>query len=549
MKHKTIFKIIIPVGLIVLTLLVGYQQVQAKELANVQFPIAELGGCESKDACKSYCDDPANIDKCLAFAEKSGLMSNTEVAKARTYAKFMKEKTAFPGGAKNPAAAKKYCEAPAHMDECISFAEKNGLIEKTELEQIKKFAPLMKAGQTPGGCKSKEECENYCQDEGKFDECANFAQKHGLASAEDIEKFKKIQKEGGPGGCKGKKECETFCNNPDNQKQCLEFAEKNGFIKPEEAKNMRENMGRVRAGSLQVPPEVETCMSAALGAETFAKMKNGEMMPGPEIGEKMKECFESFQGKMEQHRQEQVSNISPEVKACIREQVGEDDFMEKMSRGEAPDLQKADLARACFEKFTNKEDPRDRERREMERDQDQSGQPPVGGFGQGMPEAVKQCVLAKVGSTDQSDPDTLNAAARSCAEAARAERPKELDEQAEKETGKFRGLYDRFRGKPNEEERYQEQYKDNPEEYRRMKEEYLKNNPEQQQYQKEDGRVPNSEYQKPNAQEQRQPYRDQAEVNPKQYPQNQEQYRPQPDYQSYPNSGSTPSGENQQYQR
>ena len=518
-------------------LLVSYGQAQAKELENIQFPIEDLGGCESRQACKTYCDDPANMDKCLAFAEQKGIMSKTEVTKARSYAKVMKEKLEFPGGAKNPAEAKKYCEDRNHMEECLAFAEKHGLIEPEELKQAKKFMPLMKSGQTPGGCQSKEECESYCQNENNFEECASFAQKHGLVSAEEIEKFKRIQKEGGPGGCKGKKACEQFCNNPDNQKDCLEFAEKHGFVKPEEAKQMRENLGRVRTGEFQVPPEVETCLTSALGAETFAQMKEGKMMPGPEIGEKMKECFESFKGKTEEHSRAQAHNVSPEVKTCIREKAGSEDLMEEMGAGEALEPEKADLVRACFEKFTNKEDPRDREAREREQNRSDGDQPPIGGFGQGMPEAVKACVQAKVGQdASQADKDALTAAAHACSEAARMARPEEMNDRAEKENQEKRGLLDRLRGKPsNDQERYRQEMKDNPKTYENQRQEYLKTDSE--------GQYPKAEYQRQNQpapREQKRPEQEPAFQNPPD-----EHY---PDPASYPKPNLTPSADTRETQ-
>ena len=40
---------------------------------DIEFPITELGGCADKNACKAYCDDPANLNACTAFAEEHGL--------------------------------------------------------------------------------------------------------------------------------------------------------------------------------------------------------------------------------------------------------------------------------------------------------------------------------------------------------------------------------------------------------------------------------------------------------------------------------------------
>src|SRR3989344_6043017 len=53
--------------------------------ATIIFPIAELGDCNSKEECKTYCDDSTNAEACLSFAETHGLMLKAEVEKARAF--------------------------------------------------------------------------------------------------------------------------------------------------------------------------------------------------------------------------------------------------------------------------------------------------------------------------------------------------------------------------------------------------------------------------------------------------------------------------------
>ena len=77
----------------------------------INYPIPELGNCASESACQTYCDNVENIEVCLNAAEKYGLMSSNEVAEA------------------------------------------------------KKILPFLKAGTTPGKCKSEKECNNYCDKE------------------------------------------------------------------------------------------------------------------------------------------------------------------------------------------------------------------------------------------------------------------------------------------------------------------------------------------------------------------------------------------------
>src|SRR3989338_4755892 len=119
--------------------------------SNITFPVAELGGCGSKTECKQYCDIPENLEPCLSFAEKNGLMSREEAAKK------MIGKTG-PGGCRGKE-CKNYCENPDNMDECIAFAEENGLMPPEELERAKKMRNVV----GPGGCRGKE-CKTYCDD-------------------------------------------------------------------------------------------------------------------------------------------------------------------------------------------------------------------------------------------------------------------------------------------------------------------------------------------------------------------------------------------------
>src|SRR3989344_5834237 len=174
-------------------------QAQAANLDKITFPISELGNCGSREECRTYCDLSENLDSCLAFAENQNLMTSEELGKARDYAKLMKSNVTFPGGAKNPAQAREYCEDPDHMEECMAFAEKHGFMSKSEAAEARKFRSITKSGETPGGCKTREECESFCQAEANFETCLEFAKKHKMVSSKEIETFKKFRTQGGPG--------------------------------------------------------------------------------------------------------------------------------------------------------------------------------------------------------------------------------------------------------------------------------------------------------------------------------------------------------------
>ncbi|MBI2629566.1 hypothetical protein HYW76_00530 [Candidatus Pacearchaeota archaeon] len=250
-------------------------------ISDVNYPVAELGNCNSQEECEKYCDDVNNMELCLNFAEKNGIMSADEIAEARKFMPLMKSGDT-PGGCKNQRECKVYCDNDANLNVCIEFAKKAGIISQEEYEMVKKTG-----GKGPGGCKGKKECEDFCDKDENFNICIEFAKQNGLISDSDYENAKKTGGKGpggckkdecndfcskeenfnicvdfayehgmmnkeeyemakktggkGPGNCKGKEECEAFCNNPDNQETCMNFAIEHGLMSEADLANMKKN--------------------------------------------------------------------------------------------------------------------------------------------------------------------------------------------------------------------------------------------------------------------------------------------------------------------
>lgn len=202
--------------------------------AEVQYPVQELGNCESQQDCETYCDSAQHMETCIDFAEKTGLMTQEEIAEARKVLPFMLSGET-PGGCQGKTECDAFCNKDENLQECIAFAEKAGLITGEELEMVKKTG-----GKGPGGCKGKEECDAFCEDESHFSECVDFAVQYGMMDAKDAEMAKKTGGKG-PGNCKSKEECDAFCNNPDNQETCMNFAIEHGLMSEEELANMNKN--------------------------------------------------------------------------------------------------------------------------------------------------------------------------------------------------------------------------------------------------------------------------------------------------------------------
>lgn len=310
---------------------------------DVQFPVAELGNCGSKEECYTYCEISENMDACLAFAEKNQLMDQKEIREAR---KFVAAGSKGPGGCTGKKSCETYCNNVAHMSECLAFAEKTGMMSDEEMEEAKKIAAYLdKGGQLPGGCSSREECDSYCggSDPAKMKECINFAMSAGFMSEEEAKEIDKVmtaldkgvrppkcrgdeecavycsqtenveecaafmlasgmatprevellRKTGGkgPGGCVGKA-CETFCDDPVNKDVCTNYALQNGFISKEEYEGRGEGRGRFKKDFETMPAGVQSCLRNSIGTEVDKMLADNP--PSSETREKMNSCFEQM---------------------------------------------------------------------------------------------------------------------------------------------------------------------------------------------------------------------------------------------------------------
>lgn len=216
------------------------------------------GGCRGKEVCNAYCEDPVHMEECVNFAEEFGFISHEDAENAR---KMLKAGfTGGPGGCKGKEECEAYCNDLVHLEECVDFAEKMGFMTPEDANRARKMAErginVMEGG--PGGCKSKEECEAFCQNPANMEECINFAVQIGEMTPEQAEQAKKgmeMMQKGGPGGCKNEQECKTYCEDPTHSEECLNFSVEQGFISPEEAQKMREMQQMQPMVPSQPPPE------------------------------------------------------------------------------------------------------------------------------------------------------------------------------------------------------------------------------------------------------------------------------------------------------
>ncbi len=396
------------------------------------------GGCRRPEECRAFCSNVANLEACMKFAEEQGI-KDEHVEHGKKILAYKRTGGEMPGGCASEESCRTYCGDFSHAEECFAFAKKAGILQsrgnagapsgRTGLKpvnpeedldegQFRKLVELAKSGQTPGGCKSKEQCEAYCESGAHVEECVSFGEKVGFIEKDQAEKIRKIGGKG-PGGCNSPKSCETYCNNPEHREECFAFAEEHGFIKKEEIEHAKEGMVRLRAGIEQAPDEVKACLRSSLGENIIKDIASGKLLPGRDIGERVRGCFEKFghggkPGKM-------FSDASAEVKSCLREKLGGD--FESIERGKTmPTAETADTFRVCFQKMQFEKGGFDGEFGEdgNRGEQGRPGEHASRDFLRNVPPAVAECLKAKLGDAGPQNtnepPSGLKEKMRACFE-------------------------------------------------------------------------------------------------------------------------------------
>lgn len=241
---------------------------------SIQFPIPELGGCNSFEECKEYCDSPANIRACILWANERGIDTSPGDVDDHEVEEFLEEGNG-PGGCSSLEECDAFCSEPDNNITCIDFAEAEGFMTPGEAERARQHSGRREGDiMGPGGCDSRESCDAFCSEPENTRECVLFSVENDFMTPEeadrilrflsdgspdfeiprgsraprgptgphiddemdiDIEKAKRILEElgGGPGGCQGFEACDVFCNTPQNDDVCMNFAIEHELIPPE----------------------------------------------------------------------------------------------------------------------------------------------------------------------------------------------------------------------------------------------------------------------------------------------------------------------------
>ena len=345
MKTKLLSVGVLGFGLLAASLIVTNGVFAQTALDAIQYPVAELRNCKNKEACKAYCDDTNHIDACVSFAEKNGLMSPDQLAEAKQV------QAAIEKGVKPPACNGKkecdaYCEDSSHMKECITFGEASGFLKGRELEDAKKMLTAIDNGATPPPCRGKDACDAYCSEPVHIEACMTFAKAAGFMTPEEEQNSEKmiaaIKKGVKPPNCRGKEECDAYCAEPAHTDECINFSIAAGFMTEKEAEMAKKTGGKGPGGCIGK----ETCdifCNTPENQQTCMNFAKDNGMISEEELQRMEEGQQKFK--------ESMQNLPTEVASCMREVFGAGSF-EKIKNGETmPPEDMPNKVDTCFSKM------------------------------------------------------------------------------------------------------------------------------------------------------------------------------------------------------
>ncbi len=214
----------------------------------LSFTISELGNCQIGSDCRNFCNRDENITQCIDFADKYDLLSTSNIEISRAFTAAIGS-GGTPGGCRTLEECNHYCDDSSHTNECLDYVGKKKLIPEEELSATRKVAEGFRQGtQTPGKCRGITECDNYCTDIAHSNECATYANKVGFYPSE-IEagkagKFIAMAMQGtSPGGCKSKQACDAYCAIAAHGVECTDFAVSAGFLSKDDAEAIKKYGG------------------------------------------------------------------------------------------------------------------------------------------------------------------------------------------------------------------------------------------------------------------------------------------------------------------
>ena len=124
-----------------------------------------------------YCDDPVNYSKCSQYAKEKGFYKNDPVIAADD---TFWQKTKNQLGCDTQNACETFCQQSTNYEKCDSFAKTNNLVGGY-VDDPGKYIEKAKESL---GCDSASSCSTFCDNAANKEKCTTFANQVGLLGGE-----------------------------------------------------------------------------------------------------------------------------------------------------------------------------------------------------------------------------------------------------------------------------------------------------------------------------------------------------------------------------
>lgn len=244
------------------------------------YPIAELGNCATAEGCFIYCSQPQNQTACFSYARSKGLIKeetkqDEEEPRPEVIAAAKTEL-----GCDSKEACGAVCSQPANREKCFAFAKKYGLHKGPPPGEGRPTPPadIMEKARAELGCATQEACMELCKNPDNTQKCMDFGRKHKLMRQEEIEDFEEykerfeeyrekkeqmIQEAKSELGCDSYESCGSFCSKEENREKCMTLGRRYGMIQNREGTmppnagggNVQQFRQETQNGTVQRKPE------------------------------------------------------------------------------------------------------------------------------------------------------------------------------------------------------------------------------------------------------------------------------------------------------
>lgn len=176
----------------------------------INFPIVELGNCNNFSECRNYCEKASNKAACISYAKNKGFYKEEEINRKKD--EIISE-AQNELGCSSMSACKSFCENEGNFERCTEFAKKYGLGGGQMLSP--KNQDILNKAKSTLGCDSPSTCKALCSQESNMDKCKSFFASAGLKIEEGGKK--------GPGGCTSPESCQAYCSDKSHADECDSF--------------------------------------------------------------------------------------------------------------------------------------------------------------------------------------------------------------------------------------------------------------------------------------------------------------------------------------